>query len=245
YIFLGLVQGLTEFLPVSSSAHLVLLQNLLQVRENQLLLDIVLHLGTLSAVILFLFKELKYLLKLRIITFLFLATALTAVIVILGADYFEGLFNSTQTLILPLVLTGLILISTKNFSKGKRMLANLRLLDAICLGLAQGLSVIPGLSRSGLTISCLIRRNVEKETAVKFSLLASIPAIIGAVVFKFKDFSQLGLGQWKYLGVGFLAAFFSGILALQILLLVIRRAQFHLFGYYCIFLALILFAFFR
>lgn len=240
YIFLGIVQGLTEFLPVSSSAHLVIFQDLLQIRENQLLLNIVLHLGTLAALIVFLFKDIKRLLKTKVLLYIFLATALTAVIVMLGEDFFESMFFSASRLALPLFITGLILLATKKFAKGARLLPDLKVTDALWLGIVQGFSVIPGLSRSGITISTLLFRNVERETAFKFSFLASILAILGALFFKLKDFSSVAPCEFRYMLFGFSAAFLSGLLALKILLIVIRRARLHLFGYYCLALALVL-----
>lgn len=240
YIFLGIIQGLSEFLPVSSSAHLLLFQDLLQVQENQLLLDIILHLGTLLALVVFLFKDFKSLLNKRIILYVFLATALTAAVVIPGEDFFEGMFYSAQRLSLPLLITGIVLVCTKRFGKGGRTFANLKIRDALYLGLVQGFCVIPGLSRSGLTISTLLFRNVEKETAFKFSLLVSILAILGALVFKLNDFSQVTSVEFRYMLFGFFASFLSGLLALKTLLIVIRKARFYLFGYYCLALALVL-----
>lgn len=240
YALLGVVQGLTEFLPVSSSAHLVLFQEMLQVKENQLVLDIILHLGTLCAVVIFLFGDIKRLLKGRMLRYLIIVTALTAAVVLLGGDFFEKLFLRPKELILPLLVTGLILFLTKKFSKGKRGLAQLNIGDAVYLGIIQGFCVIPGISRSGLTISTLLFRKVDKETAFKFSFLASIPAILGAVVFKLNDFTQIPTFEYKYMFVGFLVSFLSGFLALKLLLIVLRKARLYLFGYYCLALALIL-----
>lgn len=240
YIFLGIIQGLTEFLPVSSSAHLVIFQGLFGLEKNQILLDIVLHLGTLLAVIVFLFKDIRNLLKRRVLVYIFLATAITCVIVIKGQDFFESMFVSAKNLSLPLLITGIILLCTKKIAQGKRGISDLKVGDAVWFGIVQGLAVIPGISRSGITISTLLFRHVEKETAFKFSFLASILAILGALFFKLKAFSQVGFLEFRYMALGFLAAFFSGLIALKILLSVIRRARLHLFGYYCLVLAGIL-----
>lgn len=229
---------MTEFLPVSSSAHLVIFRDLLQMQENRILLEIVLHLGTLLALILFLFRDIRRLLNRRILLYLFLATAFTAVIVVLGEDFFESMFLSPRGLAFPLFITGIILLCTKRFTQGRRVFSNLRIIDAFWLGIVQGFSVIPGLSRSGLTISALLFGNVERETAFKFSLLASIPAILGALIFKINDFLGLGFFEVRYMAFGFFASFLSGLLALKILLMVMRKARLHLFGYYCLALAL-------
>ncbi len=240
YIFLGIVQGLTEFLPVSSSAHVVIFQDLLGFKENQILLDIVLHVGTLFALIVFLFKDIKRLLTIRILFYIFLATVLTVTVVLLGEDFFEGMFSAPAKLALPLFITGITLLCTKKFTKGLRSLSKLKIGDAFWLGILQGLSVIPGLSRSGLTISALLFRNVQREAAFKFSFLASIPAILGALLFKIGEFSQFSSFEFKYMAFGFFASFLSGLLALKILLIVIRKARLHLFGYYCLALAFVL-----
>ncbi len=239
YIFLGLVQGLTEFLPVSSSAHLVIFQDLLGISENQIILDIVLHLGSLAAIVLFLFKDIKQLFRTRLLFYIFLATAVTAIIAAFGQGFFERSFTCAKGLVLPLLITGIALICTNHFRQGSRRLANLRIADGFWLGLVQGVAIIPGLSRSGLTISTLLFRNVEKETAFKFSFLASIFAILGALFFKLDDFGGLSLDQGNYMLLGFVASFLSGLLALNILLAVIRKARLYLFGYYCLALALL------
>ncbi|UCB56834.1 MAG: undecaprenyl-diphosphate phosphatase [Candidatus Omnitrophota bacterium] len=238
YIFLGIIQGLTEFLPVSSSAHLVIFQELFGLSQDKVVLSIALHLGSLAALIVFLFKDIKRFLKPRIVSSILLATFVTAVIVILGQDYFESMFSSGR-LILPLIVSGIILLSTKKFGGGLRGADDLKLADGFWLGLVQGLSVIPGLSRSGVTISTLLFRGVERETAFKFSFLASILAILGALFFKVKDFASPACFD-RYMLFGFLGAFLSGLLALKVLLAIIRRARFYLFGYYCLALALVL-----
>lgn len=248
YIFLGIIQGLTEFFPVSSSGHLVIFQELLKVKENQILLDIVLHLGTLLALAVFLFKDIKSLLNKKIIVYLIAATAVTAGIVlltekVLGSGFWDDLFVSAKSLAIPFLLSGLILLATRKYLPGRRALADLKISDALWFGLAQGLAVIPGLSRMGLTVSVLLFRRVEQKAALQFSLLASVLAISGAAFLKLKDLSGLNPAEFRYISWGFAAAFFSGLLALKILLLAIRRAKWPLFGYYCLALALILSAF--
>lgn len=243
-IILGIIQGFTEFLPVSSSAHLVVFQDLFQIKENQMLLNIVLHLGTLLALIVFLFKEIKRLLNIKIASYILLATALTAGVVILGEGFFERMFLSARSVALPLFITGIILLAAQRFRKGERTFSNLKIKDSFWLGIVQGLSVIPGLSRSGVTISTLLFRGIEREAAFKFSFLASIPVILGALIFKLNEFSQVAFGELRYMFFGFGAAFLSGLLALKILLGIIRRGRWHLFGYYCLAWSLVLFIFY-
>lgn len=234
---------MTEFLPVSSSAHLVIFQEILKIQENQILFDITLHLGTLLAIVVFLFKELKQLVKTKVLLYVFLSAVATAVIVILGKDFFENMFSSAKNCSLPLLITGLVLLATKKFMHGERRLPNLKITDGLWLGVVQGFAVIPGLSRSGVTISTLLFRGVERETAFKFSFLASILAILGALFFKISDFSQLSFLEFRPMIFGFSASFFSGLLALKILLIFLRQARLYLFGYYCLVLALVVWIF--
>lgn len=242
YIALGVIQGLTEFLPLSSSAHLVIFQELFQMQKEQILLyNIVLHAGSLLALVVFLSKDIKHLLQKKVLFYICLATALTAVVVILGKGFFESLFLSSRNLAAPLLITGIILLFTSKFTKGKRAMGNLKITDAFWLGIAQGLSVIPGLSRSGITIATLLFRNVERETAFKFSFLSSIPAILGALIFKINELSQISFFEYGPLLCGFFASFLSGLLALKILFTLIRQARLYLFGYYCVALSLFLF----
>ena len=242
-VILGIIQGFTEFLPVSSSAHLVIFQDLLGFEENQILLDIVLHLGTLFALIVFLFKDIKRFLEKRLLCYLLLATVLTAAIVILGEDFFISMFSSAERVALPLFITGLILLCTKRFRQGKRSWSDLKIGDGFWLGIAQGLSVVPGLSRSGITISALLFRNVQRETAFKFSFLASILAILGALLFEIRDLSEVAFSEFGYMAIGSFAAFLSGLIGLKIVFGVIHKARLHLFGYYCLALALAIWIF--
>lgn len=238
-------------MPVSSSAHLVAFQDLLHIGGNKILLDIVLHLGSLFAVIVFLFKDIRGFVRNKKILFLtFLATAFTAMVVllceaVLGKGCFEDMFSSAQGAALPLFISGIILLCTKKFTRGARALKSLRIPDAAWMGIVQGFAVIPGLSRSGLTISTLLFRGVEMESAFKFSFFASIFAISGALVLKIGDFSQVTFFEGRYMLLGFFASFLSSLLALKILLAVIRRARLHLFGYYCLAAGLLLWRIFR
>ena len=175
YLLLGVVQGLTEFLPVSSSAHLVIFQDLFRIPDNQIILSIILHLGSLAALLVFLFKDIRRLLEIKVLLYLSLATAVTAVIVVLGQDFLEGSFGSAQKPVLPLFITGIVLLCTKGFASGRRGLSDLKIGDALWLGLVQGAAVIPGVSRSGTTIAALLFRGMERTAAFKFSVRPASP----------------------------------------------------------------------
>jgi len=244
YVILGVVQGLTEFLPVSSSGHLVLMQRILGLKGEEVALSLVLHLGTLAAVILFFLKDIKAAFKNKnTIYFILVATFITGVIGFLGKDFFEGLFSSPKLVMFSLTITGIILILTRYVpGKGRE---EVTVKDSIILGLSQALAIVPGISRSGVTISTLLFRKIDREISFRLSFLVSIPLIIGAFVLEIRSVNEaFGQNIPGYLA-GFISSLVSGLLALILLKFVIRKARFHLFGYYCILIAVITFLFIR
>jgi undecaprenyl-diphosphatase len=244
YIFLGIIQGLTEFLPVSSSGHLVIMQKFLGINEKAILVSVVLHLGTTLALVIFFFKDILNLLRnIRLLSYIIIVTFITGIIGISGKDFFEKLFNSSRLVVPALIVTGIILILTKKFIRSKRNALNIK--DALTLGLTQGIAIIPGISRSGMTISTLLFRGLDKETSFRFSFLASIPAVLGAAILEAKDISlTYNIGN-RNLIVGFIFSLLTGILALRILKAVLGKAKLYYFGYYCIIIAVITLLFFR
>ncbi|MEA3328376.1 MAG: undecaprenyl-diphosphate phosphatase [Candidatus Omnitrophota bacterium] len=237
YLILGLVQGLTEFLPVSSSGHLVLFQDYFNLNTNRCLIDLILHAGTLLAVIVFFFKDIKNLIReknLKILIYIAAATAITGICGVTGSGFFKTLFDSASLVCVMLIINGVVLLSTKKFLNGKREFSDLNITDALLLGISQSLAIIPGISRSGLTISAMLFKGVKKESAFRFSFLAAIPAILGALIYELKSLTCLTLNTTSYVLLGALVAFISGLFALKILYIIIRRAKLPLFGYYCL-----------
>lgn len=238
HIILGIVQGLTEFLPVSSSGHLLILEKVLGVSENQLAISIILHLGTAFSLIVFFFKDLLGLLKnFKLLAALFLVTVITALIGLIGKDFFENLFVSPKPVAISLAITGLILISTKKLKLGKK--ENLNFEDAFILGLTQSIAIIPGISRSGITVATLLYRKISPASSFRFSFLAAIPVILGATIFEARKINLALKEDFLFLFIGFWASFFSGLIALRILKLVLDKAKLYYFGYYCIIIAVI------
>lgn len=237
YIILGIVQGITEFLPVSSSGHLVIMQKVMGVTEQGIVVSIVLHLGTSLALVIFFFKEILNLLwNKRLLAYIIIVTLVTATIGILRKDFFEKLFNSPPLVAVALIFTGMILILTRRFMEAKRNVLNVK--DAFLLGLTQGLAIIPGISRSGITISTLLFRGIDRETCFRFAFLASIPAVFGAAILEAKDIS-LACMDFKPLIIGFVFSLLAGILSLKILKIILKNAKLYYFGYYCIIIAVI------
>lgn len=238
YALLGIIQGLTEFLPVSSSGHLVIFQKFLGVTEEGVVISVVLHLGTVLALIIFFFRDLLRLLsEIRLLLFILVVTLITGCIGILGKDFFEGLFSSPRLVAFALIVTGLVLIATKRFSVGKKDQPNFK--DALILGITQGISIIPGISRSGMTISTLLLRKFTPDTSFKLSFLAAIPAVLGALLLEARKIDFALKAQAGGLFSGFIFSFLTGLLGLWVLKSILHKAKFYLFGYYCIFLAII------
>ena len=247
---LGLVQGLAEFFPISSSGHLAILQNFLRIGipEDQLFFDVLLHLGTLAAVILAfwqdvrdVFCEVLYTLHLkhrprgkkhdglqkRMLAFLIIATLPLGVMVFLK-KYVEPLYSNTFFIGFALLVTGGLLFWADRAGHGNKDLKSATGLDALIVGVAQAIAVVPGLSRSGTTITAGLLCGFDRSFAVRFSFLLSIPAVLGANILSFVDAVTAGI-DWSYLPmylVGVAAAFVSGYLAIYLLRMLMQRSRF-------------------
>ena len=265
FIILGIVQGLTEFFPVSSSAHLVIFQHLFGIDKNVVFLDIVLHLGTLCALVLFFRNDIftlvssflvalfdiffrrrisyvwKYDTNFRLCIYILVSTVLTGYLAMNSRNFFERLFYSTGAVIFALFINSVIIFSTRGLYFGQRSLKNLTIRDAIIFGITQVAALAPGISRSGLTISLMLFRNVEKEGAFKFSFLVSIPVIAGAFLVSLRDSATESSFPLFYLILGFIFSFLSGLIALFILRKILRQSSFYKFSIYCFCLAVLLF----
>ncbi len=238
YIILGIIQGLTEFLPVSSSGHLVVLQRIFGMTNGQVATSVILHMGTLMSLCIFFFGDILALLRdLKSLLLIFIATFITGVIGICGKGFFEELFSSPEFVAFAWLVTGAVLILSKKFMQAKRHTVSLK--DASMLGATQGLAIIPGLSRSGITISTLLFRGIDRETSFRFSFLASVPAIAGAAFVEAKDIHFIFQGDTKNFIIGFFCSLIVGLISLKFLRSIIHRSKFHYFGYYCIFAATI------
>lgn len=233
YIILGIVQGLTEFLPVSSSGHLVIMQRILGIAEQQIAITVILHLGTTMALVIFFFKDILRLLRdIKALFLIFIITLITGAIAIAGRDFFESLFSTPRFVAVAWLGTGIILLLTKRFTDSKRSDINIK--DAIILGFTQGVAIIPGISRSGITISTLLFRGIDRKVCFAFSFLASIPLMLGAAILELKKIEFALKVVPQYFAVVFISSAITGILALWILMSVVKRAKLYYFGYYCI-----------
>jgi len=236
-ILLGIVQGATEFLPISSSGHLVLFQKILGVAEPTLTFDIVVHLGTLVAVFAVFWKDILSLLRRpfqRMTLLLIAGTIPTGIIGIVFKDFFEELFASGRTLGIEFLITGSVLFFAENLSRGYKDAEETSLLDAAFVGLMQGAAILPAVSRSGLTISGALFRNMDRDFAARFSFLLSIPAILGAAVFDMKDVLETGLENLDSvsLGAGFIFAAIFGYISIKYMIGMLRKGKMRVFSYY-------------
>lgn len=257
-VILGLVQGLTEFLPVSSTAHLLFAESLLGVTRPGILLESVLHLGTAAAAAWLFRADLLKVLRGLISTFtdtrpdlqgyrrlgwaIVVATAITAVIGIALESRFEAMFGSLRGTAFQLVLTGVILLLVNR--RGTRAAIDAGPMDGVGVGVAQAAAIIPGISRSGVTIVAATWLGMTPEEAARFSFLVAVPAVAGAGLFGLKDYSAGVAAGYTVaqLLAGFLAALISGALAIAWLLQIVRRGRLAVFAVYCIVVGIIVVA---
>ncbi|MCX5712012.1 MAG: undecaprenyl-diphosphate phosphatase [Candidatus Omnitrophica bacterium] len=232
HIFLGIVQGLTEFFPVSSSGHLVVLQNLMGMRGEEMALIVVLHLGTCLSLLMFFFKDILEMLRNRkTMLFVIIVTVITGIIALAGKGFFEKLFISPKYVGISFLITGMVIISTRKFMGSKRTTVELK--DGVILGLAQGAAIVPGLSRSGLTISTLLFRKIERVSAFRLSFLAGLPAVLGAAILESRKISSVLKTHGPELTAGFVSSFIFGVIALWLLRSILKGGKFYYFAYYC------------
>lgn len=256
-IVLGAVQGLTEFLPVSSSGHLVLFQNLFGLEEPELLFDICLHVGTLSAVILVFHREIVEILKalfqiprrmktaggftrlcetdppIRMALLIVAGSIPTAVIGLLFKEITDQLFGSTTVVGFMLLITGTVLWLTRTIRSDGRSIRRTTVKDALIIGFVQGLAILPGISRSGSTISTALFLGMDRKIAGRYSFLLSIPAIAGALALGLDTpelHTAIPVGT---IIAGSMVSALVGWFALVLLLRVVDRGQLHRFAPYC------------
>ncbi|NOY00905.1 MAG: undecaprenyl-diphosphate phosphatase [Verrucomicrobia bacterium] len=249
-VFLGLVQGLTEFLPVSSSGHLALSSHFLGVENPGLTFEIVLHVGTLFSVLVYfrpqlwrmflsLFnKEMKD--ERRMIGYLFIGTLPAAVIGLSFKHYFESVSNQPQVVALLLCVTGALLLLPRLFPK-KHGNGPMTLRTSLIMGFGQAFAILPGISRSGSTIVSGMLSGVNPAKAAEFSFLLAVPAIGGAAVLALRDLDGIDASLAVPYLAGGTVSFVSGLIAVYAVLSSIRKGKFEYFAYYCIAVGLIAF----
>lgn len=243
-IILGIIQGLTEFFPISSSAHLVIFQHFFNIKKEAPLLDAILHAGTLMATIFVFWNEIIKMIKdvpfiirrkgtekegVRLIYLILIGTVPSVIIGLLFQEGIESSFSSPKQAGVFLLFTSLMIFLTK-FTRVKN---RIRGYHALIIGIFQSLALLPGISRSGATIASALALGWEREFAFKFSFLLSIPAIAGANILELSN-AQISNLNSTALITGFFISFISGFIALKILSPLVRRGKFYLFSIYCL-----------
>ena len=258
-IILGIVQGVAEFLPISSSGHLAILHNLFNMSDlgsNHMFFDVLLHFGTLIAICFMYWSDIKAMFTQTIdmlsgrtvdenglrrrfpearLFMLIVVATLPLVLILPVHKYIEALSNSTVYVGIALILTGCMLLVSDKMAKGSKTEKNMLFTDALIVGLCQCVATLPGLSRSGTTITAGIATGHDRSYAVKFSLLMSIPAVLGATLLELVDAFKTGIDVSlipAYL-FGMIAAMVSGVLSIGLLKMIARKTRFGGFSYYC------------
>jgi len=253
-IILGLVQGLTEFLPVSSSGHLVLGQYVLGLEAggNGVLFEVLVHFGTVLSIAWVYRRRLGVLIRdvvvhamkpgswkssysdqpnFRMGVHILLTMIPTGLVYVFLGDRIEAAFGSPRLAAGMLLVTGTLLLLTMWSNKGKRRVGAG---NSLLIGLAQAAAMIPGISRSGATICTAMYQQIDPEEAADFSFLMLLPVVVGATVLKLGEaVSALDGAAWGVMLPGVVAAFLSGIVAIRLVITFVKRGQFHLFAVYC------------
>ncbi len=243
-VFLAAVQGVAEFLPISSSGHLAVLGKLLAWNpEGSMQMNVTLHAGTLLAILIYYFKELLQLLKVetgrKVIPAIIVGSIPAAItgLTIKGLHLDDMLFSNLLVVGIGFICTGIILLTTMQGEEGESSFEEISLRQALMIGLAQGISVMPGISRSGSTISAGLRCGLKKADSATFSFMLAIPAIGGAALLELisgikKGGASINSEELFVLGVGFTVAALVGYFSLALLLKVLKRGKLTFFGWY-------------
>jgi len=252
-VILGLVQGLTEFLPISSSAHLVYFQNYLGIDKPQLSFTVSLHFATLLAIILFFRRDLWEILRgfrnikgpranpsTRILFLLVIGSLPIAILGALVKDKVESLFSNIELVSFFLILTGILLFFGDRIRSAHKGVLETRIVDGLIVGIAQACAILPGISRSGATIIFGLFCGLQRRWAVEYSLFLAVPAILGATIIEIPNtIFMVNHTALSYYIVGAVTALFSGYWSLRVLLSFVQKSRLRYFAYYCMILGLI------
>lgn len=256
-IVLGLVQGLSEFLPISSSGHLAVLQSLFEINEDKVIFfAVLLHIGTLVSIFVVYHKDIYALIKELFLLFkdiftgkglrikerpirklgimIIVSSIPTAIMGLLFSDYIDKIFGSLTVIAICWIITGFILLFSEKLKNNKKEIEGMKYRNAIFIGICQGLAIMPGISRSGSTIVGSLVTGLKREFAVEFAFLISIPAILGSAILEFPKAIKAGIEPstiWPMI-VGFLVAAISGYFAITTMIKIVSKHKMRYFSYY-------------
>lgn len=244
-IILGLAQGLTEFIPVSSSGHLVLLHEAFGITENGLTFDVALHIGTLAALVIYFYKDIILLVQgilgknehTKLAWLIALATIPAVISGMLLQDSAESAFRSVRLVAINLIVVAFIMLAAEWFAKRyqrKTKLEKISLTQALLVGAAQAVAVVPGVSRSGSTITTGLFVGIDRVAATRFSFLLGIPITAGAIVkvLATDDAASMVSSEASLFVVGIVTALLSGLFAIRFLLKYLSKHSLAAFAYY-------------
>lgn len=247
-ILLGIIQGLTEFLPVSSSGHLIMAQSMMSgFSQPGMLFDTLLHMATLFAVLIFFRERVKQLIlaffglffqQYRVVYFqnknflwgIIIASIPTAIIGLALEGFVERNFSTPSYVGYFLILTSVLLV----LSDRVRAYGELTMPKSLIIGIVQGIAVLPGISRSGSTVAAGLFLGIKRSEMAEFSFLMSVPAIFGATLLQMRHIDTLPTGELYYYGIGMLASFISGLFAVGFMVHFIKKANLKVFALYCL-----------
>ena len=269
-ILMGIVQGLAEFLPISSSGHLAIFQNLLHIEtdtgDSMLLFDVLLHIGTLIAIFIVFWKDIvKLVIEFfgiiadfirrfrepdvivlssayrRFVLLILVSTIPTGILGYIDRDFVE---YASGTLLIPgigLIITSILLFICDRIGDGRKGIKKITYLDAFEIGMAQGIATVPGISRSGATIAACLMLGIKKETAVKYSFIMSVPAVMGAAILEIKDAVGASLEVETLISyiIGMIVAAVVGYFAIKFMIGVVRRKRYIYFSIYCLIVGIV------
>ncbi len=238
-IILGIVQGLAEFLPISSSGHLVLMQKLFGIEEPSLAFSVLLHVGTLIPVLVVYWKDFWRLIKnpfQRMTALLIFGTIPAVVVALLFGDLVDSFFSTGKTLSMGFFITGIILLVSDRFNEGSKKMKNVSPVDAILIGCCQAIAITPAISRSGSTITGALFRGLNRKDAAKFSFMLSVPAILGGAVLEIvkilKGENVMEGFQFLPAALGFIASMITGYFAIKFMIKLIQNRSLKYFSFY-------------
>lgn len=239
-LILGIVQGMTEFLPVSSSGHLVIAEAVLKVKQPGITLELLVHLGTLLSVIIYFRNQIFTLIRSlfvkemakerRIILLLIIGTIPAGLAGVLLKDYFESTFSNPLQTSVELIITGCILFLPRLVKAG---ISGLTIPTVIWMGIGQAVSILPGISRSGSTIVAGLLAGVKPAEAAEFSFLLSIPAIAGAIILGIPDMAGVASELVMPYLLATVVSFVCGLISVYWVLSSVKKGKFEYFAYYC------------
>ncbi len=246
-VLLGVLQGVTEFLPISSSGHLAIASHLIDLQKEDILYETLLHFATMLAIIIYFRRRITLIIKAflgiffkrysmiyfenkRYLWGIILASIPTGIIGLSLQNTVIGVFQSTTIIGYALILTSVILYISDKFNPSGKLTTK----SAIVIGIIQGLAVFPGISRSGSTIATAVMLNVNRKEAAEFSMLISLPAILGATILQLKDIDPSSLIDLNFYLLGMGAAFITALFAISFMLYVVRTAKLTYFAVYCL-----------